>query len=99
MSEQELTAWDGFFAERGITPDAPHRKAVECFAAVHMQQLAALVKRAGAAEALGAAEKLGGFQAVRDFVCGGGLPGAVVDRYGVVVLDKRAHDVTHEGAA
>lgn len=97
MSEKELTTWDEFFAERGIAPDAPHRRAAVYFAVAHMQQLAALVNRAGAADAIGAAYALGGFQAVRDFVRGGGLPGAVVDQYGVVVLDERPHDVAHPG--
>lgn len=89
--------WDDLFRKWGVAPDAPHRRAVAFFAADEMRQLLELVKRAGVADALGAAENLGGIEAVRDFVRGGGLPGAVVDRYGVVVLDERPHDVAHPG--
>ena len=97
MSKAELTEWDEIFAACGVAPDAPHRRAVVCFAAVQMAQLAALVDHAGVAEALGAAEMLGGFQAVRDFVRGGGLPGAMVDQYGEIVMDYRPRDVAHLG--
>jgi hypothetical protein len=89
-----------FFYVCGLDTRVPYLEAAGCFCGVHIQQLVEAVERAGVGEALAAAYALGSFSAVRDFVRGGGLPGACVDRYGVVVWDPSGStDVQHAGAA